>query len=498
MSDEETHSARETPRPAHPIERAVGIEHYVSDADGVGGRLRASPEDFRVRELEAFDPEPLDADPGSYPELVCRVTLTAWDTNDFARRLSDALSISRERVSWAGTKDKYAVTTQLFTIGGVDPDDLPTIRGAEIEPLGRAGRPLSFGDLAGNAFEIRVADAVPEAAERVEAIAADLRAFAGGNEDSRRGGDAETGRPAGVPNYFGQQRFGSRRPVTHAVGLAVVRGDWREAVRLYTGNPFEGEPADTRAARERVDAAFGVGSEGGGELDDGSGDGEDTSGDGDWVACLDVVPRKLRFERSMLHRLDERDVDPHAPADDPDWRHALEAVPSNLQRLFVNAAQSVLFNRILSERLRRGLPFDRPVAGDVACFADRDTPDELYAPDVDRLQRVDADRVSVMERHCARGRAFVTAPLVGTETTLADGEPGEIEREVLADAGIEPADFDLPEEFNSTGTRRAILLRTDLEATVEDGDPRFAFALPSGSYATVVLREFLKSGPLEL
>ncbi|SNR54039.1 tRNA pseudouridine(13) synthase TruD [Halorubrum vacuolatum] len=503
MSDEGTHSARGTPRPAHPIERAVGIEYYVSDADGIGGRLRASPEDFRVRELEAFDPEPLDADPGSYPELVCRVTLTAWDTNDFARRLSDALSISRERVSWAGTKDKYAVTTQLFTIGGVDADDLPTIRGAEIEPLGRAGRPLSFGDLAGNAFEIRVTEAVPEAEERVAAIAADLGAFAGGDGGSGTGSDAgaggERGGPAGVPNYFGQQRFGSRRPVTHAVGLAAVRGDWREAVRLYTGNPFEGEPADTRAARERVDAAFGVGSEGGdGDLDDGSVDGEDTNGDGDWADCLDVMPRKLRFERSMLHRLDERGVDPHAPADDPDWRHALEAVPSNLQRLFVNAAQSVLYNRTLSERLRRGLPFDRPVAGDVACFADRDAPDELYAPDVDRLQRVDADRVSVMERHCARGRAFVTAPLVGTETTLADGEPGEIEREVLEDAGIEPADFELPDEFGSTGTRRAILLRTDLEATVEDGDPRFAFALPSGSYATVVLREFLKSGPLEL
>ncbi|OYR54417.1 tRNA pseudouridine(13) synthase TruD [Halorubrum halodurans] len=477
------------------------MERFVSDADGIGGRLRERPEDFRVTELEAFDPDPLDADRGGYPELVVRATLRNWDTNDFARRISDALGISRERVSWAGTKDKRAVTTQLFTLREVDPEDLPEIRGVDVEPIGRAGRRLSFGDLAGNAFEIRVADAVPDAAERVGAIARDLRAFAGADPDDP---DA----PVAVPNYFGQQRFGSVRPVTHRVGLAVVRGDFREAVRLYAGNPSPAEPDDTRAGRRRVDDAFGVA---GGDGEDATGGGEgapaaadddasraaDGTGDGDWAACLDAMPRKLRFERGMLSRLAERGVDPAAPPADDDWRHALEAVPSNLQRLFVNAAQSVLFNRIVSERLARGLPFDRPVAGDVACFADRDAPDELYAPDIDREQRVTDGRVEVMARHCARGRAFVTGPLVGTGTELAAGKPGEIERAVLADAGVEPADFDLPGEFDSSGTRRAIQVRTDLEVTFEGGDPTFAFALPSGSYATVLLREFTKVDPLE-
>ncbi|QKG91904.1 tRNA pseudouridine(13) synthase TruD [Halorubrum salinarum] len=497
-------------REAHPTERAVGIEYYASRADGIGGRLRESPEDFRVRELEAFDAEPLDADPGSYPDLVVRATLRDWDTNDFARRLSDALGVSRERVSWAGTKDKRAVTTQLFTVRGVDADDLPEIRGAEIAALGRAGRSLSFGDLAGNAFEIRVADAVDGAPERVAEAVRDLRAFAGdagegdadGVDANETDADGSSGpsvdesieATVGVPNYFGQQRFGSRRPVTHVVGLAIARNDPREAVRLYAGNPAEAEPEDTRAARDRVDAAFGVSGDSG-LL---GGPAADGTGDGDWAACLDAIPGKLRFERSMVHRLADRGVDPNSPPDDEDWWHALEAVPSNLQRLFVNAAQSFLFNRIVSERLRRGLPFDRPVAGDVVCFADGDAPEGLYAPDADRLQRVDADRVDVVSRHCERGRAFVTAPLVGTETTLGDGEPGEIEREVLADAGVEPGNFSLPGEFDSNGTRRAVLLRTDLDVTFEGGDPRFAFALPSGSYATALLREFTKRGPLDL
>jgi len=452
-------------RDSHPIEQAVGIDYYASDSDGIGGDLRIEPEDFRVQELENFDPEPVDADPGAYPEILLRATLRSWDTNDFAGRLSDSLDMSRERVSWAGTKDKHAVTTQLFSISDGDPEAIAAleIRAAEIEVLGRTGRPISFGDLHGNRFEIRVRNAVDDAAERVTAITDALGAFA----DSENETDT-----VGVPNWFGQQRFGSRRPVTHEVGLAIARQEWREAVLAYVANPFETEPKATQAARETVAS-------------------EAESEEPDWQTCLDAMPGQLGYERSMLHRLAE-----DGASTPEDFRHALEAVPWNLQQLFVNAAQSYVFNRILSERLARGLPFDRPVDGDVCCFVDSDAPAELVAPDPDRLQRVSGSRVDVMERHCARGRAFVTAPLIGTDTELADGEPGEIERDVLADVGLEPADFDLPGEFASSGTRRSILLRTALTADPET--LTFGFALPSGSYATALLREYLKGDPLAL
>jgi len=454
-------------RAAQPLEREVGIEYYASDSDGTGGELRRSPGEFRVREIEGFETEPIDAPTDAYPHLVVRVTLRGWDTNDFAGALADRLGISRERVSWAGTKDKHAVTTQLFSIDGVDPATLPELDRATCEVVGRAGRPILFGDLAGNAFEVVVRD--PEAPERAADVTADLRAFAG--DDPADDGSVGRTEPAddgsvAVPNYFGHQRFGSRRPVTHEVGLAVLRDDWERAVVTYVGNPSDRERETTREARAFV---------------------EETR---DWQAALERFPRYLGYERAMLHRLAEGE---DAPAE---FRAALESVPTNLQQLFVNAAQSYVFNRILSERLARGLPVTEPIAGDVVCFADGDAPPELPLPDQDRTQHVTADRVRSVTRHCDRGRAFVTAPLVGTETEFAAGEPGEIEREVLEDLGLERADFDLPGEFGSEGTRRAVLVRTALSLSFEP--LTVSFRLPRGSYATVLLREYLKTEPTDL
>jgi tRNA pseudouridine13 synthase len=446
-------------RDAHPLERAVGIEWYASDADGTGGRLRASPGDFRVREREAFAAEPVDADPGDYPYLVVRATLTEWDTGQFASRLSDALGASQGRVDWAGTKDRNAVTTQLVTLRDVAPTELPDIGGADFEVVGRAGRAIELGDLAGNDFDVVIRDA--DAPENAAAVTRRISAF------SIADGEARDGDRVGVPNYFGQQRFGSLRPVTHEVGLAVARGDWEGAVLAYVGNPSEHEPPDTRAAREYVAETR------------------------DWRGALDRFPDRLGYERTILaHLADHGDDGPAA------FREALAAVPWHLARLFVNAAQSYVFNRVVSERLARDLPFAEPVAGDVVCFGEERA--GLTVPDPGRTQRVTAARRETIARHCQRGRAFVTAPLVGTETELADGEPGDIERAVLDDVGLAPADFALPDPFDSTGTRRAVLLETDLDLTRDEDALTASFSLPKGSYATVLLREYLKTTPLEL
>lgn len=437
--------------PGQEREQAVGIQWYVSDTPGIGGHLRDRPSDFRVRELEGVDPEPVDADPSVYPHLVFRAELRNWDTNAFARELSNRLGVSRERIEWAGTKDRQAVTTQLFSIDHVSPDDLPAIDDATIDVVGRFGRGLFFGDLVGNAFEITVRDVTTP--HHVDAITADLATFADDGED------AANVRVVGVPNYFGLQRFGSRRPVTHVVGRHILDGDWEQAVMTYLTATSEDEPEESRRVRERL---------------------ADTR---DWADAVQAFPRRLRYERAMLNVL----------AGDGSFEAALDALPENLQRLFVHAVQSEVFNRILSRRLADDVSFTEPVPGDVACFTtDHDT---LSVPDIDRQQRVTEQNLDVVRRHCRRGRAVITAPLVGTDTTLGEGVAGEIESAVVDDVGITQSDFDLPEPYHSTGTRRAILVSTAIDTDVRETSAEFGFAFPKGSYATVLLREYLKTAP---
>jgi len=445
-------------RSAHPDDRELGLAYYASDADGMGGRLRRDPESFRVREIEQIEPAPIDADPADYNHLLVRATLRDWDTNAFARELSDRLGISRNRIAWAGTKDKRAITTQLVSITGIEPGDLVDLDGVDLELVGRLGRQLEFGDLVGNRFEVSVAE--PERPAQAAAVTADLRQFAG-QADADDGSDGAVG----VPNYFGHQRFGSIRPVTHLVGRQIVRKNWEGAVMAYLGSPHGDEPAATQAARAFVEESR------------------------DWAAAAERFPSGLTYERSLCHELAAAD-DESAAA----FRSALSTLPWNLRLLFVHAVQSEAFNRILSRRLERGLPFDRAVAGDVVCFAE--TSEGLLVPDTDRCHRVTAGQVDTVNRHAVRARAFVTAPLVGTETELGDGEPGEIERTVLDELGLEPARFDLPEPYHSTGTRRAVLLRTTVD--VQRSPLRFRFSLPAGAYATVFLREYLKVGPQSL
>ena len=68
---------------------------------------------------------------------------------------------------------------------------------------------------------------------------------------------------------------------------------------------------------------------------------------------------------------------------------------------------------------------------------------------------------------------------------------GELEQIALSEVGLSPSSFDLPGLFNSFGSMRPILTTTQLE--LQENPLTFSFDLPRGSYATVFLREYLKS-----
>ncbi len=422
---------------ASEFDRAIGMELYATSSLGCGGRLRVDCEDFVVEEIYGEH----NYEGGRY--LILEVEKKDWESHHLVRDLSRQLKISQKRFSWAGTKDKNAVTRQRMSIANLDEEELSriTLPDVKIKVLGRSNRAVVLGDLRGNRFSVRIREIdldLAEAARRLEAVTEEIR------------------QQGGLPNYFGVQRFGEVRPVTHLVGEALVRGDPEMAVITYVALPFPGEPDSTRAARSRLLEGR------------------------DFAKALKEFPLRLRYERAMMSRLVEEE----------DWASSFNVLAPNLKRLFVHAYQSLLFNKILSERMRSGLPLDRAVEGDVVCFSK----DGL--PDVDKIQAVDGMNLEAVNRLAARGRAFVTLPLFGYLSELAAGVPGEIESAVLDGEGVTLSDFrvEANPSLGSPGARRPALLRADPVVVMEGrGSALLKFELPAGSYATVVLREYMKS-----
>ncbi len=417
-------------------DRALGMDYYISESPGCGGVLRSSPEDFRVEEV--FPEQEYEG--GKY--LVLEIEKTNWDTHHLVRELARRLRISQKRFGWAGTKDKRAVTSQRISILNLDESELKRISLPDLKfrVLGRTNRSVGLGDLQGNNFRIWIRDlACPEPEASLARIAQEIREH------------------GGVPNYFGVQRFGDARPVTHRVGEALVRGRIEEAVITYLAMPFPGELERTGKARRKL------------------WEGRDVP------AALKSYPDYLHYELAILNYLVEH------PGD---YAASFGVLSQNLRRLFVHAYQSYLFNKILSRRLEAGMPLDRPVVGDVVCFAGHSG-----QPDPERLQAVTEENQAAVSRLAERRRAFVTLPLIGFETDLAAGEEGEIEKGVLREEEVEPEDFrvEVNPDLGSPGARRAALLRVSPEIRVEGRSAMLDFFLPAGSYATVLLREYMKS-----
>lgn len=418
-------------------EAGIGMRGYLCDTDGTGGHLKTVPEDFVVREIS--DPPRAKPD-GKY--TIATVSTRNWETNRLVRMLSRSLGVSRERIGFAGTKDKRAVTTQLMSfygnpdLGRIDLKDV-SISGAYV-----GARGIQIGDLIGNEFEITVRDCAVPMDEARGIISEDVSII------------KKTG---GFPNYFGVQRFGAVRPVTHLVGERLVRGDFEGAVRTYISFSTPEEDEEVRTKRKELE------------------------GRDDWSEMLPGIPESMSFEKTMIGVL----------ADGGKWTDAIEAMPVNLQMMFVHAYQSYLFNEMLSRRMDAGLPLNAPVEGDLVIPLDPKGTPQHENPVLTTSKNID-----LVARQVRAGRAFVTITLFGTDSVLCEGEMGEIERKVLEEQRLQSEDFNIPElpRCCSKGSRREILCPLkDLKSEVAEDSYKLCFSLPKGNYATCLLREFMKS-----
>jgi tRNA pseudouridine13 synthase len=397
------------------------LPYLTGDLEGVGGRLRDRPEDFVVEEV------PLYEFSGGGDHALLFVEKTGIPTAEAVRRMSRALGLRESDFGFAGHKDARAVTRQWFSVPRLPEKDAWGLRapGLKLLDVTRHGNRLKVGHLRGNRFEITVRGAAEGAEQRAGAILEVL---------SRRG----------VPNYFGEQRFGSRGR-SDLVGREMARGSADGALRELLGSP---RPQDSdREARERFAA-------------------------GDYAGALALWPRRDRFARKALAVL-RAGGGPEA---------ALRAWPKRLRFLFVSACQSRLFNAVLAARSGR---LDRLEAGDLAYLHRNGAVFAVGDP------AAEAPRAADFE-------ISPSGPMFGYKVPLAAGVPGEIERRVLADSGLEPEGFRSKLALRARGERRALRVPLDspaVESTEGEGERvlRLRFGLPAGSFATSVLREVRKT-----
>jgi tRNA pseudouridine13 synthase len=147
------------------------------------------------------------------------------------------------------------------------------------------------------------------------------------------------------------------------------------------------------------------------------------------------------------------------------------------RRLLLSAYQSALFNAWLVERIRNGW-FETLLKGDVA-----------KKTDTGGLFEVE-DAVVESERF-RQGAITYTGPIYGAKMRWATGKPGDLEREVLASREVSVETLG---KARLNGSRRTARLSVpDLKIEEDPGGICFTFSLPKGSYATTLMREFMKS-----
>ena len=335
----------------------------LDPSEGLAGRIKVEPEDFQVVEVPAYEPS------GEGEHLFLTLEKTDVSASQLKETLASHFGIKVGEVGMAGLKDRRAVTRQLVSIPASCESLIGEfeVEGIRVLDSRRHQNKLKTGHLKGNQFVIRVRD--------VDAARTSLL-------DSR----VESIQRYGVPNYYGNQRFG-RDGSTASDGMRMI-----ETLR---------EPGGKRRVRRG-------------------------------------------------HRL----------------------------RFGLSAVQSLLFNDVLSARLERK-QIESCLPGDVLIDRYRHWNFQVVE-DVPAGNQLLEDRSHV-----------VGGPIFGPRMCEAAGDARELEEQALDRFGVTHNDFKIFSKL-TPGSRRPFMQPVDdLGFEIDGSNVVFRFGLPSGTYATVVLRELM-------
>ena len=174
------------------------------------GVIRTNSDDFQVDEIQSS----VFSNNGEH--LWLHIQKRGCNTQYVAQKIADALSIDKRNVSYAGLKDRRAVTTQWFSAqipGKASPENIDLGDDIKVLDIQRHHKKLRRGQLEGNRFSIVVRNVEGRKSELCDVI--------------------DSIRKTGVPNYFGEQRFG------------IDFGNLPKACLLYTSP----SPRDQRGSR---------------------------------------------------------------------------------------------------------------------------------------------------------------------------------------------------------------------------------------------------------
>ncbi len=222
------------------------------------------------------------------------------DTDTFIaiKNIAKALKISDAKITVAGIKDKKAITAQRASAYKLKKEHIEKIKlnNIKITPL-YYGKKVYLGALDANRFKITVrnlSESPEKIKKHIEKKEKKLSGF--------------------FPNFFGEQRFGSSRPVSHVVGKHIIFGAIRKAVETYVSMPGKTDSKELNSVREN---AF-----------------------KDLNTAYRKFPFNCVYEKDMLrHLIENKD----------DFAGALRTIPLGLRKMFVSAYQSDIFNRALFE-----------------------------------------------------------------------------------------------------------------------------------------------------
>ena len=397
------------------LDSQIGITVYSTQFAGVGGKIRVRPDDFKVDELisekayASINQQQQHQEREGY--AVYKLKKRGIDTN---HALSDIFRYRGVRLKALGLKDASAVTEQFVCSQNRSKavEDFSTPR-YSLERVGFVKKPLSKKDMIGNRFTLRVT----------------------GAQGSMLTDFTEYDR---VLNFYGYQRFGSKRPVTHLIGKAMLQRDFAHAVELLLSFTSVYDSKENTEIRQRL------------------------ADKANYRRYFDQVPLQMDIERIVLKEIIEHD----------DPIRALRAIPVSLRRFYIQAYQSFIFNQSLSSAFSDGEDLLVAYPGDV-CF----------------------DAYGIIGKYVQGSDQNLALPFVGYSYYKKTRFDHYISQ-VLQQEEISPRDFfikEMQEVSSEGGFRQAAIQCSDYSSSIlDDGGSIVGFSLSRGSFATILLREIMK------